>query len=301
MTDETVATDQAPVQSVEDRIASKFGLPGKSSPATAQSAQAETPDTVESDLAEINWDGETYRVPSKLKDAFMRNDDYTRKTQEISEQRRTLEHLRELSQQAQLDKAFFGSVENEQQELAMIDAYLQQASRIDWSNMTTDQILRNKVEVDNVKERRLALKESVDSKRAKFNDEFTAKVNELRGKSREVASKSIPGFGEETEKAVRDYAMREGLTAKEIDNVLLDPRSVKVLYKAMQFEKVQAGTQKAVDSATKADRVLKPGAASERMPNEKAAELNYRKAMNQAKNSSQKARVIEDRLAGKFG
>src|SRR3990167_6068838 len=40
---------------------------------------------------EIEHDGEKFKVPKKLKDAFLRQADYTRKTQEVSETKRQLE------------------------------------------------------------------------------------------------------------------------------------------------------------------------------------------------------------------
>jgi len=142
------------------------------------------------------------------------------------------------------------------------------------------------------------LQQSITEKRTKFTADMQAKLTELRGKSRELASKSIQGFSEETEKAMRDYAKTEGLTDPELDNVLLDPRSYKIVWKAMQFDKVKAGTNKAQQ---RVDRVLKPGPSGERMPAETAQKLNFNKAMKAAgTDSGAKARVIEDRLVGIF-
>ena len=167
--------------------------------------------------------------------------------------------------------------------------------------MNAEQMMRHRIELDGIKERRQELQDSIASKRTKFKEDMQTRINELRGKSRELASKSIQGFSEETEKAMRDYARSEGLTDPELDNVLLDPRSYKIVYKAMQFDKVKAGTTKAAEAATKVDRVLRPGTAGERMPAETAQKLNFNKAMKAAgKDSSAKARVIEDRLVGMF-
>ena len=300
-----IATDQAaPQQSVTDRIAAKFGLPAGTSQPEQTPAEAGTQEATsnEPDLFELNFDGETFRVPSKLKDAFMRNDDYTRKTQELADQRRSIEQVREIAQSRQLDSVFSESVAAETKELSIIDAYLQQASKVDWSQMNTEQMLRHKVEIDTIKERRDLLKASVEEKRGKFSQEINAKLNELRGKTREIASKTIPGFSEEAEQAVRKFAESEGLTASEVDGALLDPRSFKLLWKAMQFEQVKAGTTKAADAATKADRVLKPGGASDNPSARNLEKANFAKAMKAAgHNSSAKARVIEDRLAGVFG
>lgn len=289
MEDDTTVTEGSEL-SLTDRIASKFGLPSQS---TESPQGEETPDPA-ADLAQIEVDGDLFQVPVKLKDAFLRNQDYTQKTQQLAEERKSIEHVRELAQQRQIDSSFQESVAAEQQEIAVIDAYLQQASKIDWSTMNMEQMFRTRAELDNVKERRSQLRAAVDGKRAQFNEQVKTKFTELRQKARELASKSISGFNEEMEKAVRAYGVSEGLTETEVDNVLLDPRSYKVLVKAMQYDKVKAGTQQVRD---KTGKFLKPGAASERMPQKAAANLNYRKEVSAAKTSGEKALAIERRLA----
>lgn len=295
---ETETTDQASEQSVEDKILSRLGLPSQAEEAETA---AETPLEVDDAFADLEWEGATLKVPKGLKEAVMRNEDYTKKTQELAEHRRSVDQMRELAQTKQMESAFVESIGPEQQEISVIDAYLQQASKLDWSQMTAEQMMRQRMELDTIKERRASLAESINGKRTKFTSEIQAKLTELRGKSRELASKSIQGFTEDTEKALREYAKTEGLTDSELDNVLLDPRSYKIVYKAMQFDKVKAGTGKAQLAAQRVDRVLKPGAASERMPANTAQKLNFNKAMKAAGDSSSaKARVIEDRLVGIF-
>lgn len=53
----------------------------------------------EDDSEEIDYEGEKLKIPKKLKDAFLRQQDYTRKTQEVAEQRRSIESEREQLQQ----------------------------------------------------------------------------------------------------------------------------------------------------------------------------------------------------------
>jgi hypothetical protein len=291
-----MADDETP--SMQDRIAAAMGFPGKDADGVDGAPaveHAEAAVTADPDFAEIEWEGGSFKVPKALKDAFMFNKDYTQKTQTLAEQQRALEHSRELMTRGQMDTAFRESITNESRELAVIDAYLSEASKANWSTMNMETLMRTRAELDQVKERRQSLKESIEGKRGQFNEEMKTKLSELRAKSRELAAKSIPGFGEEAEKSVREYAKTEGLTDSEIDNVLLDPRSAKVLWKAMQFVKVQAGTTKAVESASKA---LKPGPSHEKMPEDVKAKLNFRKDMKGAKTSAQKAQLIEDRLAG---
>lgn len=293
---ENEIADQGETQSVESRLLNALSHSLGESEASTEVEQTETRGS-DAEFAELEWDGVKFKVPAKAKDAFMKNEDYTRKTQELAEQRKSVDHVHELAKQRQLDAAFNDSIATEQREIAVIDAYLAQAKTLNWENMSTDQILRARMELDNVKDRRAQLQEAISGKRSKFMEEVQNRLKEMRGKSRELASKSIQGFSEDAEKSMRAYAAEAGLTESEIDNVLLDPRSYRIIWEASQFRKVQAGAAQVNTNP----KLLKPGAASERMPEDVKDRLNFRKALKSAKTSSEKAVHIENRLAGLFG
>lgn len=285
-------SDQAPEvqeQSVEDRIAARFGETPQEQPAEAQPAD---------DLFELDWeDGQKYRVPSQLKDGFLRQKDYTQKTQETAELRKTYEQASAVAQQSHLDRAFNESIGQEQNELSVIDAYLSQMSKVDWGSMDTGQILKTKIELDNIKERRASIKESIADKRSKFDTDMKARMSELRSKTKEQMSKSLNGFSEEAEKSMRSYAASVGLTENEIDTVLMDPRSFRVIHDGMQFQKVQAS---AANPVTPKPNVLSKGPTSERMPPEVIDRFNYQKAIKKATTRAEVNGLIEGRLTSMF-
>ena len=283
--------DQAPEQSLEEQIEAKVAARFGGTPEEQPAEEA-----VPEDIFELDWEGEKYNLPAKLKSAFMMQKDYTQKTQETAELRKTYEHTLELAKSAQLERAFYESIGTEQQELSVIEAYLAQMQKADWSNMDTGQVLKTKIELDNVKERKAALKEAIAEKRGKFIEESNARTADMRLKARELASKSISGFSEETEKSIRSYAASKGLTEAQIDNVLLDPRSVQILHDGMQYQKVQSG----VKAVTTKPGVLKVGPGSERMPPDVVSKLNFRKAISKATTSQEKANLIQDQLANRF-
>lgn len=290
MTDEVI--DQPQAESMIDRISNQFGFPAADAPEAAVEAEDST-----DALFELDFEGARYKVPTQLKDAFMKNEDYTRKTQDLAESRRSLDQVRTIAEQRQLEHAFQDSVQEERRAVSVIDAYLQQMKKVDWAQMDANSMFLHKMELDRVKDQRSDLMESIGAKQNQFQSEVKARIAELRGKSKEIASKSIKDFSEETEKAMRSFAIAEGLADAEYDNVILDPRSLKIIWKAMQFDKVQAGTLKANE---KVDKVLKPGPASNKMPQEVVNKLNFGKAMKGARTSSEKASVIESRLSGMF-
>lgn len=189
------------------------------------------------------------------------------------------------------------SIEPEQQELWLIDAYLKQMRQTKLGDMSAQEMFVRHQEIDQIKERRSEIVDSVNGKRSKFTEELQSRLSELRGKSRELASKSIKGFGEETEKTIRDYAKSSGFTDLEFERAFLDPRTGPLFWKAMQFDKIEAGTAKAGQQATQVEKALRPGVAARKMPSNVATKLNFAKAIKGAKTSQQKANLIEDRLA----
>jgi hypothetical protein len=288
------------------KIAAKFGFPSGSDGepagdyAPGPNVQPEAQDEGSSSepvttpgLEEFEWEGAKLSVPKSLREAVMKNEDYTRKTQELAEHRRALDQAREGMQRAQIDSQFQQSIASEAQEISVIDAYLKEAGKLNWSQMNMEQLLRTRAEVDQVKERRAGLQESIRGKRTQYDAAIKQHLDKLRANSRELSAKSIQGFNEQTEKALRDFAVAEGLSEAEADSVLLDPRSTKILWKAQQFAQVQANAGKAVGAAT---RVLKPGGDQPRMPAKTAADLNFRKAMKGARSSGEKAEVIAAKL-----
>lgn len=295
-------TDQAPAE-VMAKLAARFddalGEPAEQVDEQAADETAGEEQQTE-DLFELDIDGEKYQVPQKLKDAFMRTQDYTQKTQEIGNRTRSLEQAQALAETHRLEAAFMKDTRAEQDEISLIDAYLKQMSTTKWADLPADKLMAQHLELSQWKERRAALAQSIEGKRTKFVEGMQARLAELRGKAREIASKSINGFGEETEKIIRDYAKSKGFTDRELDNVLLDPRSVQMLWEGSQFAKVKAGTAAAKEKAEQAEKALRPGVAGRRMPPETASKLNFGKAMKAAKTSSQKASVIEARIAGMF-
>jgi len=289
MTDVVDVAEAPKEQTAMERIASKFGFKGEDQAAVEPT---EAVGTEESNLADLEWDGQVLKVPKSLKDGVMRNQDYTQKTQELASQRASLDQVRTLAEQRQLDAAFGESIQPEAQELHVIDAYLAQAQKVDWANMSTDQILRQKIELDQIKERRQALQQSITDKRAAFKADMDTKISDLRQKARDIASKEIKDFSEETERGVKSFLGTQGLAEAEINNVLLDPRSYKIVWKAMQFDKLSSK-----EATANVDKVLKGAPPVERMPAQVAAKLNFNKAMKKAETSGAKAQLIEQRLA----
>ena len=98
-------------------------------------AETVTEDQPEADDAddseEIEYEGEKYKVPKSLKDAFLRQSDYTRKTQEVAEQRKEFERQRDqFQQQAAMQRQHIEDFS----QLHTIDAQIERFKNVDWED-----------------------------------------------------------------------------------------------------------------------------------------------------------------------
>ena len=84
-------------------------------------------DEPEEETFELEKDGKQFRIPAALKDEIMLRADYTRKTQEVAEQRKALE-----TQITEASKASDEEV-NTRAALVAVDAALAQYQNVDWN------------------------------------------------------------------------------------------------------------------------------------------------------------------------
>jgi hypothetical protein len=87
----------------------------------------------EDDEVELDIDGEKYRVPKKLEEAFLRTADYTQKTQAHAEAVRAFEAERVAqTQRAQDQEQFLTDIA----EVRGVDARLAEFANVDWNTLT---------------------------------------------------------------------------------------------------------------------------------------------------------------------
>lgn len=93
-------------------------------------ATGDEPATEEEDFEEIERNGKKYLVPKELKDEFLMQQDYTKKTQEAAELKRTYEENQQaLQKQAEFQQAHFDEIVK----LNNVGMQLQQYQQVDWN------------------------------------------------------------------------------------------------------------------------------------------------------------------------
>ena len=239
---------------------------------------AEQPEEGSEGFEEVDLDGETYRVPPKLKEAVLRHKDYTQKTQVLAEAQRQVQAQQ---QQLQMQRIFEERSAPVRNELQKVEAQLEQYKALDWSSMDTDTIVRARQGMDGLKEKAGELRQRLGVEWNQFSQAVTQSRSQMLQQGMEYLRRSIPKLDQSTVSLIRQTAMSEGFTAAEVDE-MADARLVKVLWKASQYDALKAGQKSAVEAVKKAPPVIKPGASQGQT---QVAANKYKDARNQLKKS----------------
>jgi hypothetical protein len=194
---------------------------------------------------------------------YQRSKDYTKKSQEVAEQRKAIEAERaKLSQVAQERQAYA-------QRLQAIDQILvkqMQGENLE-SLKETDPIgYAVKVAERTEKEKQLSVIRAEQQRIAQVQQ--AEQQQKLQAHLQSEAQKLvdvIPEFGtekgQELKREIRDYALNLGYSEQDLAN-LYDHRAVLALYKAMKFEKLQQAKPDAMKRVQEAPKVLKAGTST---------------------------------------
>ncbi len=184
----------------------------------------------EDDHEEIEKDGLKFRIPKALKGDFLMQQDYTRKTQELAEQRRTFQQERE--QYGQLSQAELAA----QAQVYTIDSALKEYQQIDWRTwQDTDPAAASKAftEYQLLKDQRQgAMGQYANAQQQRTLQEQRESAERMQ-QGAEVLKREIPGWGEDKAKALLDFGHQLGFSRQEL-NEIDDPRVIVALHYAHQ-------------------------------------------------------------------
>ena len=220
----------------------------------------------EDDTEEVDWDGEKYRVPKPLKDALLRQADYTRKTQELAEQRRTVEqHFTSLTQQAELQQQTL----EHRVALRNVEQTLQQLQSIDFNQYDQSDpqvaawVAQQSMRVVQYSQAKAELESAIAKTETDFQQLSERSRANAIAQADQVLSREIEGWSPQLVRDLAGYAAENfGITPQELQDSVINPdgtadtRTFKVLARLHKAEtelaKLRAQTQKAQQAAKQA-------------------------------------------------
>lgn len=236
----------------------------------------------------------------EIRKGYLRQSDYTKKTQSLAEQRKEIDALTE-RYSAQLNQ-----IQNERQQyIQHLQALSQNQDQekkfdIDWERLRLEDPLEyvtKRQEFQEAKDRANELKERAKQARAKAaadQQEQWAKVVEHE-KAQLIAA--LPEWGEtESQRQLatdlRSYAQSVGYSEPEIDS-LVDHRSFLVLRKAMLYDQLQGANPKAKKLKGK-PKVIRAGKGNSPTQQQRDAQKTKRNQLKNTGHIRDAAKVFED-------
>jgi hypothetical protein len=257
--------------------------------------EPETEDDVEEDSEEqaletvkLKVNGEEIEKPLDEVVALAQQGlDYTKKTQEVAEQRKQLETFeqqlkmqeQQFAEQAQLNNLLIEDVAK----ITALDQQLSQYANVDWQKLTDSDFVeaqKHYMAYNQLQQNRNNAVSQFEAKRQNALAKHQESLAERIRKGKEVLAKEIPNWSPETTQAVVTTGKEYGFTDDEL-NAIVDPRHVKVLHDAMQWRKSQNKKPLVKKKVASAKPVVKPGAKD---PNV-AANSNAKKMREQLRKS----------------
>jgi hypothetical protein len=235
---ETAPAERQPEQQVE---------------AAPEEAEADIPEQVEEELFDIEVNGKTHKVTKEIRDSVLMHADYTRKTQEVAEQRKAIE-----AQRSQVDQFATAAQAHirDMGRLMALDDQLDQYNKVDWARYTNE----NPLEADAAFRQRTLMKEQRESlaRQIQANEMRRSQEAQLaQAKRYEETNRKleteIKGWNADLAGKLRQYAADVGIPDNLIRAYAHDVGSVKALHEAYLGRQLIEKQKAAAKAATTVD------------------------------------------------
>ena len=230
-----------------------------------EESEVEEPEEVEEEQTfTIKAAGEEKEVTlDELKKSYQLGSDYTKKTQEVAEQRKVIEQEAKAIIEARQVR------DNYSQKLQAIEQFLngQNDNPAELAAMKENDPVGYAVKVAEMTEKKEQL-QTVQAERARLaqeqQTESQAQMQKFVEQEQIKLAESLPEFsdktkGEQVRNDIRSYGKKVGFTDEELSQVY-DSRHVLVLHKAAQYDKLMAGKAGVKKKVAKAPKTVKSGA-----------------------------------------
>lgn len=222
---------------------------------------------------EVEYEGKAYKVPKELKEALMRQADYTRKTQDVADQRKAVEERMQVLQQQEqaLAKTFDKRVE-----LKGIQDRLSQFEQIDWQGLAdSDPVQATKLNLAYQQLQRQANGiygelQQVQQASEQLTQQQRQQMLVEAGKD---LAQRIPNFDAKAQETLVKYAKEFGVTDDElrlVSEIQPNAKYLHILYEATQWRALQAQKPQAMKKVAEAPKTIKSEAQQSRRPNRAA-------------------------------
>lgn len=197
----------------------------------AETDGAEAIQGPDDDLEEFEWNGKQIKAPKGLKDNLLMHADYTKKTQEVAATRKELEEREQrIAQQSQASEEEL----NARATLVSINQQLQQYANVNWDQLEQDDPIGAQQHWRKFQMLQQQKGQTVNDLAAKQYERTQLAQQEDAKRLEETYrfAQTIPGWSQDTDKRIVDYAASEGIELSVL-KANITPQFYNILHKAM--------------------------------------------------------------------
>ena len=296
-TEEEESTEETQDESLEEESEDE-------SEAEAEEESEGTDEEADEDpLYAVTINGAEHEVTfDELLRGYSRQSDYTRKTQELSNDRKQMESLQQQynSEVATIQAERQQYMESLNQIIANSSAGLDKFSNVDWQSLKdTDPIeyVTKKEEFREAQEKVQGMQQEQYQAQQRHAEESKNMRSHILKEEHGKLAAAIPEWSEpEKQKKmateIRDYASSQGFSAEEI-NSLIDHRSLLVLLKASKYDAMQKADVKSKKLKNK-PRVIRSGTGRSKGEDSKSKRTAKMKRLRSSGHVDDAASILED-------
>ena len=230
----------------------------------------------------------------ELREGYMRQKDYSRKTAEVARQR---EEVGEKVRQALESERTRYATELQQLQAVLLETAAPELKDVNWNHLAANEPaeyvrLRNRADqIGNVLKSVQAKQQELTQKQADEQRQALAKAAQ---ESRSRLEAEIPGWNDNLYQELMQVGVSVGYKSDEVAN-WLDPRAFKVLHEAYEYRKLKAGKPPAASRVATPPKVIKPGATAANTQAQQRAQESM-KRLQSSGNVQDAAAVIRARM-----
>ena len=259
----------------------------------------------ETEMYTIKVDGQDIEVSlEELQQGYSRQSDYTKKTQELSEERRSIDAeraeyqngLNQVMQQRQQYEQALGQLGQQ------LSQSMNKFQNVDWQRLKNEDPLGYVTKRDEFREEQERIK-SVHYHQRQVHQQQQQEMEQIRQKAvaEEIGKvgKLIPEWNDpdlqpKIAKDIMDYGVTSGFTVEEMEG-LVDARSVYLIHKAMKYDALKNADLKNKKVKNK-PKMTKSGAKRTKSDAQRRRKAELSKQLKQSGSAKDAARLMEDIL-----
>lgn len=283
---EETETEEAEAPEVEDVIEEDYE--------SEDEEYLEEPETFYS----VKVDGEELEVNlEELQQGYQRQADYTRKAQKLAEQRKEVEGLSQEKQQIQQERAQYAEalqlLQNQQQD------GLKEFQEVNWKQLKEDDPYEYMMKRDEFREAQDRIRITQEEQQRTYQQQMADYQSQYAQHLEVEQSKLInelPEWGDKDSNIktrIRDYALGSGFSEQEVDT-LADHRSILILKKAMEYDKLTKKVNPKKKAVKKVPKVQKAGRGRPKSDENVTAMKKKRTRLQKSGNVRDAASALED-------